>query len=188
RSCAGLLTLCCRYQFFDIPLVQNTPPEVVAPGIPDESAVEGTPFSLDVSPSFADPDGDVLTLTATGLPSGFTLAGGVISGAPTAAHAQGSPYTITIEAADGRGGVVEDAFVLAVSALHRADLAMASISTAPSPARPDEAVTWTMTVENRGPDASGDVTVTVDLAGNAVSLDAQACSVEATGAGQRLVC
>ncbi|HEX6993739.1 MAG TPA: FG-GAP-like repeat-containing protein [Gammaproteobacteria bacterium] len=185
-SCTVLPILCYQYQLFDITIVPNAPPSVVAPGIADQTGVEGTPFALDVSAAFHDPDGDPLTLTADGLPSGFTLSGGVISGTPTAAHAQGSPYTIRITAADGRGGSVADELVLTITALNRADLALASLTPSASPALVGDTVTFTVTVENRGPNASGDANVTIDLLGIAVSLGGHACSVDA--AATRLVC
>ena len=183
-SCRVFLILCYRYQLFDITIVPNTPPRVVAPGIGDQSAVERTPFELDVSAAFEDPDGDGLTLSAAGLPNGFTFANGVISGTPTAAHAQGSPYTISVTAADGRGGSVTEDFVLTITALHRADLAIAAVTPSASPALIGETVTFTVTVENRGPNPSGDANVTIDLLGTAVSLGEHACSAEAA----RLVC
>jgi|GEM_PF-3386830 len=186
-SCGVFLILCYSYQLFDITIVPNTPPAVAA-GIADQSAVEGTPFALDVTTAFHDPDGDPLTLTAEGLPSGFSFASGVISGMPTAAHAQGSPYTIRITASDGRGGTVTDELVLTIAALHRADLALVSIEPSASPALIGEAVSLTVRVENRGPNASADANVTIDLAGAAVSLGEHACSTDAAAAVPRLVC
>src|SRR5690606_7617377 len=123
-ACSVFLILCYRYQPFDIIIVPNTPPAVVPPGIPDQSGVEGTALTVDVSAAFQDPDGDALAFSAAGLPDGFGFAAGVISGTPALAHAQASPYTIRITAADGRGGVVEDEFVLTIAALQRADLAL----------------------------------------------------------------
>lgn len=187
-TCRLFLVLCYRYQLFDITIVQNNPPVVVAPGIPDQSAVEGAPFRLDVTSSFEDPDGDALTFTATGLPNGFAFAAGVLTGTPTAAHSQGSPYTIRISAADGRGGTVSDTFTLSVSALQRADLALTSVRAAPDPAMVGDAVTWTVRVENRGPAGSGEANVTIDVAGIEVTIDEHACTVEATDGGQRLGC
>lgn len=179
---------CYQHQNFTLTVVANTAPHVVAPGITDQSAVEGTPFQLDVSAAFADADGDTLTLTVAGLPSGFSFSGGVISGTPTTAHAQGSPYTIEVTAADGRGGSVVESFQLTVAALQRADLALASIAPSPSPATPSQAVTWTITIENLGPDTSGEANVTVDVLGNTVTLSAHRCTTEARADGQRLLC
>lgn len=187
-ACRVFLILCYRYQPVDITIIPNTPPSIVSPGIADQTGVEGTPVTIDVAPAFQDPDGDALTLTASGLPSGFTFEGGVISGTPTAAHAEASPYTIRVSAADGRGGSVDDEFVLALSALHRADLALRSIVPSSNPAVAGEAVTFTVTVENRGPNASGDSSVTIDIAGIDVSLTEHGCAAETATAGQRLVC
>lgn len=186
-SCSVFLILCYRYQLFDITIVPNTPPGIVGSGIDDQSAVEGTPFTLDVNAAFHDPDGDALTLTATGLPNGFSIAGGVISGTPTAAHAEGSPYTIRITADDGRGGTVTEELVLTITALQRADLALAAVEPSASPALVGETVTFTVTVENHGPNPSGDANLTIDLSGVAVSLGGHACSADAAAAS-RLVC
>lgn len=187
-ACRVFLILCYRYQLFDITIIQNTPPRVVAPGIADQSAVEGTPFALDVSTAFEDTDGDTLRLAAAGLPSSFTFAGGAISGTPSSADVEGSPYSVRIAADDGRGGTVEETFQIQISALQRADLSIAAIEASPSPALPGASVTWTITVENAGPNASGTAAVTVGLAGNAVSLGEHDCTVEALDGGQRLVC
>jgi YVTN family beta-propeller protein len=74
-----------------------------APTIDTPSPVtteQGVATSLGVSAS--DPDGDLLTHSAAGLPPGLTMAAGtgLISGAPTA---EGS-YTVTVVVDDGRGG------------------------------------------------------------------------------------
>ena len=61
----------------------NLPPFVVAP-IADQICTIGVPFSLDVSGNFDDPNGDVLTFSAIGLPNGLSISGaGLISGTPT---------------------------------------------------------------------------------------------------------
>src|SRR5690606_7030951 len=51
-----------------------------------------------------------------------------------------------------------------------------------------EAVTFTVTIENRGPDASGDAAVTIATAGTDAALGEHACSTESASGGQRLVC
>src|SRR5690606_32282247 len=41
--------------------------------IPDQTAVEGASFTLDVRGHFSDPNGDSLTYTATGLPPALSI-------------------------------------------------------------------------------------------------------------------
>ncbi len=64
----------------------NAPPLVVPPGIPDQSIDENQTLSLNVAALFTDPDKDALTFTVSGLPAGFGLAAGVISGVATLSH------------------------------------------------------------------------------------------------------
>ncbi len=95
----------------------NNPPTVVAP-IADQNGAEGTPFGpLNVAASFADSDGDALTFTASGLTPGRGLsisAGGVISGTPTNAAAQASPFSVTVTATTSDGSV-NDTFTFTVA-------------------------------------------------------------------------
>ncbi len=102
--------------FRSFSLEQATPEEPVnqapvAEGVADAEADEGQAFSLDVSDQFSDPDvDDVLTFTASGLPSGLTISPeGVISGQPTESGA----FTVSVTASDGDLSVSSD-FVLSV--------------------------------------------------------------------------
>ena len=76
----------------------NRAPAVTNPG--PQSGTEGQVVSLPVVGS--DPDGDTLTWTATGLPGGLSIAAGtgVISGTIPHDAAPGSPYLVTVRAAD----------------------------------------------------------------------------------------
>jgi len=76
----------------------NSPP-VVAEPIPNQVANTNFGFSLDISENFADPDGDELTYTTRGLPSGIELDGetGAIFGAPVSA----GTAAVTVVASDG---------------------------------------------------------------------------------------
>ncbi len=70
----------------------------VATAIGTQVAHEDASFALNIASYFSDPDGDALSYSATGLPTGLTLAAnGTISGAP----ADGGTYTITVAASDG---------------------------------------------------------------------------------------
>ncbi|MGI9264828.1 MAG: putative Ig domain-containing protein, partial [Gammaproteobacteria bacterium] len=91
----------------------NDPPEVSSP-IGNQSATEGSPYSLVVSGNFSDPDGDQLGFTATGLPDSLTIStGGTISGTPL--QSETGNYNITVTASDSLNETVSDSFVLTIS-------------------------------------------------------------------------
>ncbi|MBL8330296.1 MAG: discoidin domain-containing protein [Rubrivivax sp.] len=76
----------------------NRPPSVVTPS--PQTTEQGVSASLSLSAN--DPDGDLLTWRAAGLPAGLSIAPGtgVISGAPSAAGS----FNVTITVDDSRGG------------------------------------------------------------------------------------
>ncbi|MEC4802854.1 MAG: choice-of-anchor D domain-containing protein [Jaaginema sp. PMC 1079.18] len=78
--------------------------------IADQTAIVGTPFSLDLKPYFSDPDNDPLTYSATNLPNGLSLDAntGILSGNITAAGLS----QISITADDGKGSQISDQFDL----------------------------------------------------------------------------
>ena len=89
----------------------NLPP-TVANAIPNQTAIDGQLFSYTIpANTFSDPNGDVLTLTASGLPSGITFTNGVLSGTPSAT----SVSTITITATDPGSLSVSTSFTLSVN-------------------------------------------------------------------------
>ena len=63
-------------------------------------------YSVSLAPAVTDPDGDVLTFSATGLPPGLSInpITGVISGTPSTTV--GSPFTVTLTATDPQGSSV----------------------------------------------------------------------------------
>ena len=80
----------------------------------DQIISTNKPFSFNVSNKFADIDqGDTLTYSATGLPTGTGIVGntGVISGTIS----QTGIFAVTVTAADGNGGNVSDTFDLTVA-------------------------------------------------------------------------
>lgn len=86
----------------------------VTSGIDDTSTLEDDPFTLDVSSAFSDPDsGDVLTFSATGVPSWATFsAAGVITGTP--ANQNVGTRTVTVTATDSQGATTSTSFDLTV--------------------------------------------------------------------------
>jgi len=91
----------------------NFPP-VFAQDILDQANFETDVISL--SSVASDPDGNVISYSADGLPSGVTIDinTGLISGTVDAGAAVSSPYSVTVTANDGRGGVVTDDFIWTV--------------------------------------------------------------------------
>ena len=66
------------------------------------TVAEGATLTIPVSAT--DPDGDVVTLTATGLPAHAVLvpASGAITFSPVKGQAQSTPYRVTVTASDGQ--------------------------------------------------------------------------------------
>ncbi|MBD9477439.1 putative Ig domain-containing protein [Pseudoxanthomonas sp. PXM02] len=96
---------------FTMTVQANTAP--TAPSVSNQSATVGALFSYTV-PSFTDPNGDVMTYTASGVPAGMAFNAGsrVISGTPSTA----GTYTVTVTANDGRGGTTSVNFSITVNA------------------------------------------------------------------------
>jgi len=82
-----------------VPPPTNKPPVVTNPG--PQSTNEGGSVSLQVVAS--DPNGDVLSYSASGLPPGLSInsSTGLISGTVSAGAASGSPYSSQVGASDG---------------------------------------------------------------------------------------
>jgi large repetitive protein len=82
--------------------------------IANQTNLDSQVISLPVAGAFADPDGDALNYSATGLPAGLTInpTTGIISGTIDRAASQpnGGVYSITVTASDGRGGSVSQTF------------------------------------------------------------------------------
>ncbi len=82
--------------------------------IPNQASVDGAFYSAGVAPFFSDLDGDTLTYSASGLPTGLAIdpITGVVSGTidRNASQVNGGVYTITITASDGNGGTVSRTF------------------------------------------------------------------------------
>ena len=171
---------------------RNTPPELETP-IPDQQAVEGSPFSLDTSNHFVDPDeGDDLSFSATGLPAslGIDEASGVISGTPTPAEARDAPYQVTVTATDERGQTASDTFALTVVQRDRANLAL-DVEATPSPALLADSLTLRFTVSNDGPSPAPESGFEADVIGSDPALvpaSGSNCVTAAIDGGQRLSC
>jgi hypothetical protein len=88
---------------------------VLDTAIGNQTATAGTATNINVSGSFSDPDGDMLTFTATGLPASLSIStAGVISGTPAAADV--GTVSITVTATDPSAATAMDTFSLTVNA------------------------------------------------------------------------
>ena len=85
-------------------------------GLPNQNGDDGAAVSFSVASAFADPDGDPLTFSATGLPPNLTIdpATGLITGVLDPSTSQNGPYVVTITATDPLGAQVTTSFVYSV--------------------------------------------------------------------------
>jgi len=149
---------------FNLTVTVSSENDIPSADIPigPQTAVENSQFTLDVSGNFSDADGDPLTFAASGLPGNPTFGidpnTGVISGLPTIDDARDNdPYLVTVTVTDPLGAFVTDTFPLTVSALARANLALA-IDVNSNMAAPAEDLRWTFSATNPvGPQAGQDV-------------------------------
>src|SRR5690606_251082 len=94
----------------------DRPPRRDGPIGPDpQTAAEGEPYSFDAGRFFSDPDGAPLECSATGLPPSFAIARatGRIRGAAGNVDVEGTPYRVTVTAANS-GGSASGQFTLRI--------------------------------------------------------------------------
>ncbi len=133
----------------------NDPPKPVNPGpgpaIPDQTAAEALPFTLNLAPFFMDPEQDPISFpTVANLPSGLTATpAGLISGTPTLQTSvrECDKGIVDVTVSDGKGQLLTK-FCLRVLKAGRTDLAL-SVSAAPTPAVINQPVVWTFLIENK---------------------------------------
>ncbi len=102
-------------QSFLISAANQAPVQSVAAKTPNQANLDGAAILLNASSAFSDPNNDILTYTATGLPPGLSInpTTGVISGALTANASQGGTvglYTVTVTAKDPFGAATTETF------------------------------------------------------------------------------
>ncbi len=85
--------------------------------LPPRSNLDSAAVDVPTAGNFADLDGNALSFSATGLPSGLTIntVTGVISGTIAGNASQGGPYSVTVTANDGNGGSAASTFVWTVT-------------------------------------------------------------------------
>jgi hypothetical protein len=79
----------------------NQPPVVTNPG--DQSNVEGDSVTLNITAS--DPDGDVLTFSASGLPAGLSINASTGQIAGTLTFESAGVYNVTVTVSDGTASI-----------------------------------------------------------------------------------
>lgn len=86
----------------------------VSSAIGNQSNLDSQNVTLPVAGAFSDPDGDVLSYGATGLPAGLSINAvtGIISGTidHSASQPNGGVYSVVVTASDGKGGTVSSTF------------------------------------------------------------------------------
>lgn len=104
----------------------NLAPIVTTP-IPDQTATIATPFTLDVTSAFSDPNGDPLTFTTSTLPAwlSFNAATQVFTGTPD--HGDEGSVNVQVTATDPGGLSATDTFALTVNATNRAPVVVTPI-------------------------------------------------------------
>ena len=76
--------------------------------------------NLSIASSFSDPDNDTLSFSATNLPPGLALASnGTVTGTVLSSASTTTPYTVTLNASDGRGGTAAGSFIWTITVPNR---------------------------------------------------------------------
>ncbi len=128
---------------------------VIAPLIPDQTATELIPFTLNLATFVTDADTPASSLSyaaLTPLPSGLTLStAGLLSGTPTLGVSVGDfQLEFSVNDATARVPPPSRQFHLTVLRAGRADLAVTAAA-APNPVATNATATWTFTITNNAP-------------------------------------
>lgn len=140
---------------------------------PNDRAITGSFFSYQLTAT--DADSDVLTFTASSLPSWLTFspATGELSGTPSTADE--GQLAITLMVSDALT-TVEQAFTLVVSPSLFSDISVDLTSSA-NPVRLGETIQVTASVRNQGSLATTEATVVLGIVGDAVVTPAPECAL-----------
>jgi hypothetical protein len=140
---------------FDLLIQRFNAPPVVVSQVPDQEAIEGIAYSLDLAANFDDPDeGDVLRFSSNGLPASGSLQlnaeTGQLSGTPTREDARDEPYTIVVQVTDRAGATATMSFWLLILRDNRSDLVL-GIASATNAVTIGEDARWNIEILNKGP-------------------------------------
>ncbi len=98
--------------------VDNITPVVVALQA-NQTNNDGESVAIDITGVFSEPspDSDILTYAASGLPEGLSIdpATGIITGTIASDASLQEPYTVTLTADDGQGGIATESFIWSVN-------------------------------------------------------------------------
>ena len=166
-----------------------------APGIapiPDQTATENVPLSLNLAQFVTDSDTPLASLrftTSSALPAGLSLSlAGLLSGTPLAAGV--GDHTIELMVNDATRGV-KSSFNLTVLRAGRTDLDVA-VTAAPNPVAVNTLGTWTLTVSNNSQVEVPSFSLTALFSGEVpftfASPSTPACSLAPSGNSTQLSC
>ena len=142
-------------QSFEV-TVSNRAPEP-RDSIPDQALHAGEQVTIDLSPYFRDPDGDVLTYAAAS--SAAAVASVSVSGAAlTVTGVSPGSARVTVTASDPAGATATQAFEVSVT-VPGPDLVFTGVSPPSITLGPGESATFSFLVRNQGTVASAATTV-----------------------------
>ena len=89
----------------------------VSTAIATQSSNDSAVIALDLAPNFSDVDGDTLTFSATGLPSGLSInpVTGEVTGTIDHLASASGPYSVTVTATDPDGETTQQTFTWTVA-------------------------------------------------------------------------
>ena len=171
----------------DIEEAPNNPP-FVTEDVPDQEAVEGVAFRLDLRGNFRDNDADdELRFSANGLPGSGSLridpVTGVLSGTPVSSDVRDTPYNVRIRATDLAGDSADLNFDLTILRDPRSDVAL-KIALAANPLTVGETARWDIEIDNNGPGDldDGQLNASWTTSGPALTLtEPDNCSITGNG-------
>ena len=93
----------------------NPSPQVIVE-LPNRNNTDGDSINLPLAPFFADPEGDDITFSATGLPPGLMIdpVTGVVTGTLPSGASEDGPFVVALTATDADGAPVTTTFVWTV--------------------------------------------------------------------------
>jgi len=92
----------------------------VAGNLTNRTSAISSVVNLSIASFFSDPDNDTLSFSAINLPPGLSVsANGTVTGTVLASASTSTPYTVTVNASDGRGGTATGSFAWVITVPNR---------------------------------------------------------------------